>query len=90
MLLRSLKLKRVLSFGPEAEPVELRPLNLLIGPNGSGKSNFIEAIGLLQAAPGELARPIREGGGSGRGYGVPVARRCRIRMSLRRPSWRLC
>lgn len=63
MLLRSLKLKRVLSFGPEAEPVELRPFNLLIGPNGSGKSNFIEAIGLLQAAPGELARPIRDGGG---------------------------
>lgn len=63
MLLRSLKLNRVLSFGPETEPVELRPLNLLIGPNGSGKSNFIEAIGLLSAAPGELVRPIRDGGG---------------------------
>jgi predicted ATPase len=63
MLLRSLKLTRLLSFGPHEAAVELRPLNLLVGPNGSGKSNFIEAIGLLQAAPRELARPIREGGG---------------------------
>lgn len=63
MLLRSLKLQRLLSFGPQEATVELRPLNLLIGPNGSGKSNFIEALGLLQAAPRELARPIRDGGG---------------------------
>ena len=65
MLLRSLKLTRVLSFGPETEAVELRPLNVLIGPNGSGKSNFIEAIGLLRAAPRELAGPVRDGGGIG-------------------------
>lgn len=63
MLLRSLKLQRFLSFGPVSEAVELRSLNLLIGPNGSGKSNFLEAIGLLHAAPENLARPIREGGG---------------------------
>lgn len=63
MLLRSVKLKRVLSFGPEAEAVELRALNILIGPNGSGKSNFIEALGLLHAAPRELVGPIRDGGG---------------------------
>lgn len=65
MFLRSLKLNRLLSFGPDAEAVELRPLNVLIGPNGSGKSNFIEAIGLLKATPKDLLRPIREGGGSG-------------------------
>ena len=38
-------------------------MNVLIGPNGSGKSNLIEAIGLLQATPRNLAAPIREGGG---------------------------
>lgn len=65
MLLKSLKLTNVLSFGPDAEAVELRPLNVLIGPNGSGKSNFIEAIGLLHAAPRELVVPVREGGGVG-------------------------
>ena len=65
MLLRSLQLKRLLSFGPDAGVVELGPLNLLIGPNGSGKSNFLEAIGLLHAAPGDLVRPVREGGGVG-------------------------
>ena len=63
MLLQSLKLTNVLSFGPDAEPVELRPLNVLIGPNGSGKSNFIEAIGLLHSAPREIVVPVREGGG---------------------------
>lgn len=50
MLLEHLHLKNLLSFGPEAVEIELRPLNVLIGPNGSGKSNFIEAIGLLRAA----------------------------------------
>ncbi|HEY0136122.1 MAG TPA: AAA family ATPase, partial [Nannocystis sp.] len=64
-MLRSLQLKRLLSFGPDAGPVELGPLNVLIGPNGSGKSNFLEAIGLLHAAPGDLVRPVREGGGVG-------------------------
>jgi len=37
----------LLSFGESAEPLELRPLNVLIGINGSGKSNLIETIGLL-------------------------------------------
>ncbi|MDC0711729.1 AAA family ATPase [Stigmatella sp. ncwal1] len=63
MLLKSLKLTNILSFGPATQAVELRPLNVLIGPNGSGKSNFLEAIGLLRAAPRELAAPVREGGG---------------------------
>ncbi len=62
MFLRSLKLERLLSFGPDSEAVQLRPLNVLIGPNGSGKSNFIEAIALLAAAPKDIARAIREGG----------------------------
>ena len=35
----------------------------LIGPNGSGESNFLEAFELLRNAPGEITKPIREGGG---------------------------
>ncbi len=63
MLIHSLQLTNFLSFGAESEPLELRPLNVLIGPNGSGKSNLIEAVGLLQSAPRELSVPVREGGG---------------------------
>ncbi len=63
MLLERIRLKNLLSFGPQAEEFELRPLNVLVGANGSGKSNFIEAIGLLQAAPTDLATPIRTGRG---------------------------
>ena len=63
MLLERIQLKNLLSFGPDAEEFELRSLNVLIGPNGSGKSNFIEAIGLLQAAPTDLRRPLRSGRG---------------------------
>lgn len=63
MLLERIQLRNLLSFGPSAEELELRPLNVLIGPNASGKSNFIEAIGLLQAAPTDLAGPMRTGRG---------------------------
>ena len=63
MFIKRIKLKNLLSFGPDTEALELRPLNVLIGPNGSGKSNLIEAIGLLKATPRDLTAPIREGGG---------------------------
>ena len=65
MLIQSIKLTNVLSFGPDAQELELKPLNVLIGPNGSGKSNLIEVIGLLKATPSDLLSPIREGGGVG-------------------------
>ena len=65
MLIQSTKLTNVLSFGPDAQELELKPLNVLIGPNGSGKSNLIEVIGLLKATPSDLLSPIREGGGVG-------------------------
>ena len=64
-LIHRLRLSNLLSFGPDAGEIELRPLNVLIGPNGSGKSNLIEAISLLKAAPQDLIAPIREGGGIG-------------------------
>lgn len=41
----------------------MAPLNVLIGANGAGKSNFLEVVGLLQAAPTDLAVPIRQGRG---------------------------
>ncbi len=64
MLMHRIKLKNILSFGPNEQDLELEPLNVLIGPNGSGKSNLIEVIGLLAAAPTNFSAPIREGGGS--------------------------
>lgn len=63
VFISELKLTNILSFGPEGETIPLGPLNVLIGANGSGKSNIISAISLLQAAPGDIGRPIVEGGG---------------------------
>lgn len=62
MLLKRMRLQNVLSFGPNEQELEFKPLNVLIGPNGAGKSNVIEVIGLLSAAPTDIAAPIREGG----------------------------
>jgi predicted ATPase len=59
----SISLQGFLSFGPEASPIELRDVNVLLGPNGSGKSNLVEALDVLRAAPGDLPVPIRQGGG---------------------------
>ena len=61
--LRTIKLLNTLSFGPETPELELQSLNVLIGANGAGKSNLIEAIGLLQSAPGNLLESVRTGGG---------------------------
>ena len=61
--IESIRLDRILSFGPNEEAFALEPLNVLIGPNASGKSNFIEALSVLHAAPQDLQAPIREGGG---------------------------
>lgn len=63
MMIKKIRLTNILSFGPGGKEIELKNLNVLIGPNGSGKSNLIEVISLLQAAPKELAAPVRKGGG---------------------------
>ncbi len=63
MLIHRIKLQNVLSFGPNTQELELKPLNVLIGPNGSGKSNLIEVIALLRAAPRDLTAPVIDGGG---------------------------
>ena len=49
--LKSIRPVNLLSFGPNTDEIELRPLNILIGPNGSGKSNLIEVIRLLYFLP---------------------------------------
>jgi len=61
--LRTIRARNILSFGPSSPELELQSLNVLIGPNGSGKSNLIEAVAVLQAAPGNLLDPIQTGGG---------------------------
>ena len=63
MMLHRLKISGLLSFGPQGIDLPMEPLNVLIGPNGSGKSNLLEVLALLRAAPRELARPIKRGGG---------------------------
>jgi predicted ATPase len=59
-IVRRLKIRNLLSFRSAA--IDLRGLNVLIGPNGSGKTNLVEVLGLLQNAPGDLARTISKGG----------------------------
>jgi predicted ATPase len=62
-VIQSLRLRNLLSFGPDSEEIVLEPLNVLIGRNASGKSNLIEAVGLLAATTKDLAEGIRKIGG---------------------------
>ena len=62
-LFQRIKAQNLLSFGPEGIDLELGSLNVLIGPNGSGKSNLLDVFSMFQAAPRELAAPVRRGGG---------------------------
>ena len=61
--IRTLRVRNLLSYGPDSEEIALEPLNVLIGPNGSGKSNLISAISVLAAAPRDLTEPFHSGGG---------------------------
>ena len=87
MFMHRIKLENLLSFGPDAQEIELEPLNVLIGPNGSGKSNLIEAIGLLRAAPTDVMGPIREGGGTKNWIwrGEPKATDARVEVVVEHP-----
>jgi predicted ATPase len=67
-LFKSITVRNLLSFGPDAEPLPLENLNVLIGPNGSGKSNLLEAIALLRSTPQDktpldMRSVIARGGG---------------------------
>jgi predicted ATPase len=61
--IHSIRLRNILSFGPETETFPLEPLNVLIGPNASGKSNFLEIFKLLKSTPRSITEAIAEGGG---------------------------
>ena len=61
--IQTIRLDNILSYGPNPEPFQLEPLNVLIGPNASGKSNLIEALSVLAAAPKDIQVPFRVGGG---------------------------
>ena len=62
-LIRSIRLENILSYGPNTEPLELGPLNVLIGPNGSGKSNLLHVLELLRSVPSDLdAHVVKTGG----------------------------
>jgi predicted ATPase len=64
-MMKVIRPRNLLSFGPSTEPIALESLNVLIGPNGSGKSNLVEAVSLLRSAPGDIRTVIRRGGGVG-------------------------
>ncbi len=76
-MFKSIHLKNFLSFGDEGCTLDLLPLNVFIGPNASGKSNLLEAFGLIKAAPTDLIKAVREGGGTAemlwKGAQAPVA-----------------
>jgi predicted ATPase len=84
-LLKSIRLKNLLSYGSEGETLEMEPLNVLIGPNASGKSNLIDAISVLAAAPRDLLTPFRRTGGSFQDWlwkGVPETPTAEIETNL--------
>ncbi len=62
--IKTLRLRNLLSFGPDSQAIGLEALNVVIGPNGSGKSNILEAIELLRASASDLVAPVRAGGGT--------------------------
>ncbi|MCI4215323.1 AAA family ATPase [Dickeya dianthicola] len=39
-MINSIQLTNFLSFGASTQPIELKPLNVIVGPNGSGKSKM--------------------------------------------------
>src|SRR3990172_9341363 len=63
LLIRSLTLRNILSYGLEGCDIALSFLNVFIGPNGSGKSNLIEVIVLLRSSANGLRETVRAGGG---------------------------
>ena len=84
MFMHRIKLENILSFGPDAQDLALKPLNVLIGPNGAGKSNLIEVIGLLKAATSDITTPMR-GGGGGENWmwrGEPTGQTARVEVSV--------
>ncbi len=58
---KSIRIRNLLSFGPDSPELVLKPINIVIGPNGSGKSNLLAALWLL-SEPGDIFDPVIPGG----------------------------
>lgn len=88
-LIRSITLQNILSFGPDTEPLELGPLNVLIGPNGSGKSNLVQTFSLLQSVPNDLDQFILNNGGISEWIWKRAneAQRATIGVTMGLPDW---
>jgi len=57
--LHEITLKNILSFGSNANPIKMGPLNVLIGPNGSGKSNIFDALSVIRASTKDFRSVIK-------------------------------
>ncbi|MHB9025236.1 MAG: AAA family ATPase [Armatimonadota bacterium] len=90
MLIKRLKVKGLLSFGPDGIDLPLGNLNVFIGPNGSGKSNLLEVLALLKAAPSNLPTPVKEMGGVREWLwkGIPGINEATIEVVIAYPSGR--
>jgi len=78
-LIRHLRPRSFLSFGPSFPGIELQGLNVTHWSKRERKSNLLEAINLLRAAPKEWREVTRKGGWSGR---VDLERRKKERQSI--------
>jgi len=63
IMISELSPRGFLSFPPNADPIKLSALNVLIGPNGSGKSNLIESISLIRSSAKSIEDFLRKSGG---------------------------
>ena len=70
-LIRSFRMRNILSYGDAPQELELLPLNVLIGPNNAGKTNVVNAISLLRSTCADFAQGLRE---RGRGRRVALER----------------
>ena len=61
--IQTIRLDRILSFGPNDEAFALEPLNVLIGPNASGKSNFDRGVVASPCCSKRSSSADTEGGG---------------------------
>ena len=61
MFMHRIKLENMLSFGPDSQELELKPLNVLIGRERFPASRYlIPVIGLLKAAPSAVLAQLRD------------------------------
>lgn len=88
MLIHNIKVKGLLSFGPQGIDLPLEPLNVFVGPNSAGKSNLTEILALLKNASSDFFKPTRGTGGT-QGWlweGAASARKASIEVIVEYPK----